>query len=280
MVTSADAVEVTAPRANDKRTDPDGGQRMRFSSAILAPWARKTPQISEVLPLQYLHGLSSGDFVPALAQFVGACTGLSAPVITKLTQTWQAEASAFMTRDLFGVHYVYLWVDGIHLGIRLGEGKLWLLVMIGVRADGCVELIGHADGCRESAESWADLLRDCARRGMRAPVLAVGALKAKRKGGQAQPTPRPRRSVVCRGHRCWRHRPDRTAVSWSRRRHAGSARRREARRKAHGSRARHHGLASGWWPVRRRPRRTRRLSKWPVPAELALDLRDPGIVTG
>ena len=185
MVTSADAVAVTAPRVNDKRTDPDSGQRMRFSSAILAPWARKTPQISEVLPLQYLHGLSSGDFVPALAQFVGACTGLSAPVITKLTQTWQAEASAFMTRDLFGVHYVYLWVDGIHLGIRLGEGKLWLLVMIGVRADGCVELIGLADGCRESAESWADLLRDCARRGMRAPVLAVGALKAKRKGGQA-----------------------------------------------------------------------------------------------
>jgi Transposase, Mutator family len=69
VVTSAGAVEVTAPRVNDRRTDPETGQRMRFSSAILPPWARKTPQVSEVLPLLYLHGLSSGDFVPALGQF-------------------------------------------------------------------------------------------------------------------------------------------------------------------------------------------------------------------
>ena len=71
MLTSAGAVEVTAPRVNDKRTDPATGERMRFSSAILPPWARKTPQVSEVLPLLYLHGLSSGDFVPALGQFLG-----------------------------------------------------------------------------------------------------------------------------------------------------------------------------------------------------------------
>jgi putative transposase len=79
-----------------------------------------------------------------------------------------------MARDLSGVDYVYLWVDGIHLGIRLEEDKLCLLVMIGVRADGRKELVALADGYRESAESWADLLRDCARRGMRAPVLAIG----------------------------------------------------------------------------------------------------------
>ena len=70
--------------------------------------------------------------------------------------------------------YVYLWADGIHVNIRLEEHKLCLLVMIGVRADGRKELVALADGYRESAESWADLLRDCARRGMRAPVLAVG----------------------------------------------------------------------------------------------------------
>ena len=70
--------------------------------------------------------------------------------------------------------YVYLWADGIHVNIRLEEHKLCLLVMIGVRADGRKELIALADGYRESTESWADLLRDCARRGMRAPVLAVG----------------------------------------------------------------------------------------------------------
>jgi transposase-like protein len=174
VLTSAGAVEVTAPRVNDKRTDPATGERARFSSAILPPWARKTPQVAEVLPLLYLHGLSSSDFGPALAQFLGTGTGLSAPVITRLTQTWTAEATAFAARDLSGADYVYLWVDGIHLGIRLGEGKLCLLVMIGVRADGRKELAALADGYRESAESWADLLRDCARRGMRAPVLAIG----------------------------------------------------------------------------------------------------------
>jgi transposase-like protein len=174
VLTSAGAVQVTAPRVIDKRTDAATGERMRFSSAILPPWARRTPQISEVLPLLYLHGLSSGDFVPALGQFLGSHAGLSASVVTRLTEQWQEHASAFMTRDLSGVDYVYLWVDGIHLGIRLAEGKLCLLVIIGVRADGRKELVALADGYREFAESWCDLLRDCARRGMRAPVLAIG----------------------------------------------------------------------------------------------------------
>ena len=174
VLTSAGAVEVVAPRVNDRRVDPDTGERQRFCSAILPPWVRKTPKINEVLPLLYLHGLSSGDFVPALGQFLGSTAGLSAPVITKLTETWKVEARAFSQRDLSGVDYVYLWVDGIHVNIRLEEHKLCLLVMIGVRADGRKELVALADGYRESVESWADLLRDAARRGMRAPVLAVG----------------------------------------------------------------------------------------------------------
>ncbi|MFL6143548.1 MAG: IS256 family transposase [Labedaea sp.] len=174
MLTSAGAVEVTAPRINDRRVDPDTGERKRFASAILPPWARKTPKITEVLPLLYLHRLSSGDFVPALGQFLGSSKGLSAPVITKLTEQWKAEQRAFAERDLSGVDYVYLWADGIHVNIRLEEHKLCLLVMIGVRADGRKEFVALADGYRESTESWADLLRDCRRRGMTAPVLAVG----------------------------------------------------------------------------------------------------------
>jgi len=122
----------------------------------------------------YLHGLSSGDFMPALGQFLGSSAGLSGPVVTRLTEQWQAEQRAFAGRDLSGVDFVYVWVDGIHVNIRLEEHKLCLLVAIGVRADGRKELIALADGYRESAESWADLLRDCKRRGMRAPVLAVG----------------------------------------------------------------------------------------------------------
>jgi transposase-like protein len=174
VLTSAGAVEVTAPRVNDKRTAPDTGERMRFSSAILPPWARKTPQVSDVLPLLYLHGLSTSDFVPALGQFLGSSAGLSSSVITRLTETWKAEAAAFAQRDLSGSDYVYVWADGIHLNIRLEEDKLCLLVLIGVRIDGRKELIALAPGYRESAESWADLMRDCVRRGMRAPVLSIG----------------------------------------------------------------------------------------------------------
>ncbi|TDB84697.1 IS256 family transposase [Actinomadura sp. 7K534] len=174
VLTSAGAIEVKAPRVNDKRVDPVTGERQRFSSAILPPWARKTPRVSEVLPLLYLHGLSSGDFVPALGQFLGSSAGLSGPVITRLTEQWKADQRAFAGRDLSEVDYVYLWADGVHVNVRLEEHKLCLLVVIGVRADGRKELIALADGYRESTESWADLLRDCARRGMRAPVLAVG----------------------------------------------------------------------------------------------------------
>ena len=107
--------------------------------------------------------------LPALGQFLGSPAGLSAAVITRLTETWKAEQRAFAARDLSGADYVYLWADGIHVNIRLEEHKLCLLVMIGIRADGRKELIALADGYHESAESWADLLRDCARRGMRAP---------------------------------------------------------------------------------------------------------------
>jgi transposase-like protein len=172
--TAAGPVAVTAPRVNDRRVDAESGERRRFSSAILPPWCRKTPKITEVLPLLYLHGLSSQDFGPALEQFLGSRAGLSPAAVTKLTETWQAEARTFAARDLSEVDYVYCWADGIHVNIRLEEAKLCLLVMIGVRADGRKELIALADGYRESAESWADLLRDAARRGMRAPVLAAG----------------------------------------------------------------------------------------------------------
>jgi len=174
VTTAAGAVPVRAPRVNDKRTDEVTGERRRFSSAILPAWARKSPQVAEVLPLLYLHGLSSGDFGPALTQFLGSGDGLSAATITRLTGQWQDEATAFNKRPLKDTDFVYMWVDGIHLKVRLEQDKVCLLVMIGVRADGTKELIALADGFRESSESWADLLRDCKRRGMRAPVLAIG----------------------------------------------------------------------------------------------------------
>jgi len=174
VTTAAGAVPVRAPRVNDKRTDAATGERQRFSSAILPAWSRKSPRVAEVLPLLYLHGLSSKDFAPALTQFLGSDAGLSAATITRLTSQWQDEATAFNKRSLSGTDYVYVWVDGIHLKVRLEQDKVCLLVMIGVRADGTKELVALADGHRESTESWADLLRSCRRRGMAAPVLAVG----------------------------------------------------------------------------------------------------------
>ncbi|GAA2394843.1 IS256 family transposase [Gordonia defluvii] len=173
VMTAAGAVPVRAPRVNDKRVDPETGERQRFSSGIIPAWARKSPEVSAVLPLLYLHGLSSGDFGPALEQFLGSGAGLSAATITRLASQWQKEAAAFDDRDITS-DYVYLWVDGIHLKVRLEQEKLCLLVMIGVRADGRKELVALADGYRESTESWADLLRSCRRRGMAAPNLAVG----------------------------------------------------------------------------------------------------------
>ena len=113
VLTSAGAVQVRAPRVNDKRVDEVTGGRRRFASAILPAWCRKSPKVTEVLPLLYLHGLSSKDFVPELEGFLGTDAGLSAATITRLTVRWQDEARAFNQRDLSGVDYVYLWADGI-----------------------------------------------------------------------------------------------------------------------------------------------------------------------
>ncbi len=155
--------------------------------------------MSEVLPLLYLHGPSSGDFVPALEQFLGSSAGLSPGTVTRLTAQWQADHTAFNERDLSTSDYVYVWADGIHLKIRLEQAKAAVLVLMGVRADGTKELIAMADGYRESSESWANLLRDAARRGMHAPVLAVGggALGFWNAVSEAFPS--------TRHQRCWVH---------------------------------------------------------------------------
>jgi putative transposase len=174
ILLGAGAVEVRAPRVNDKRMDEDG-KRKRFKSVILPPYMRRSQKVCEVLPLLYLHGLSSGDFLPALREFFGSEAGLSASTVTRLTAHWQSEREDFMRSDLSKRDYVYVWVDGIHTGVRLGsDDRLCCLVMVGARLDGKKELVAISDGYRESTESWAELLRDLKRRGMRPPVVAVG----------------------------------------------------------------------------------------------------------
>ena len=168
VMTGAGMVEVTAPRVHDRRAGE------RFSSALLPPYLRRSPKVTEVLPLLYLRGLSSGDFGPALASFFGSDAGLSASTISRLTESWQAEHAQWSQRDLSTRDYVYWWVDGLHFRIRLEEDRLCCLVIVGVRPDGSKELVALTDGYRESSESWAELLRDLKTRGLTAPLLAVG----------------------------------------------------------------------------------------------------------
>ena len=173
VTTGVGPIPVAAPRVNDRRIVE--GQRQRFTSAIVPPYLRRSPRLAGVLPLLYLHGLSSGDFREALPALLGPeAAGLSPSTITRLTKSWTAEYEAFRRRDLADRDYVYLWADGIHFTIRLEDERLCALVLIGVRPDGSKEVVALEDGYRESAESWRTVLRDLKRRGMRAPVLAVG----------------------------------------------------------------------------------------------------------
>ena len=170
------AVPVRAPRVNDKRIDEETGARQRFSSKILPADARRSPKVTEVLPILYLRGLSTGDFRPALEGLLGEdASGLSASTISRLCKEWEAHHERFSKRLLSFGRYAYLFVDGVHVSVRLGEDdKLCLLVVIGVREDGTKELLAVEDGYRESTDSWAGVLHDLKRRGLNCPKLVIG----------------------------------------------------------------------------------------------------------
>ncbi len=165
----AGAVQIRAPRVHDRRAEHS------FTSRILPPYMRRSPRLEEALPVLYLRGLSTGDFSEALPVLLGPeAAGLSATTITRLIRIWQEEYGAWRKRSLAGKDYIYIWADGVYFRVRLEEDRLACLVIIGVRKDGTKEVIALEDGYRESEESWASLLRDLKRRGMPAPVLAVG----------------------------------------------------------------------------------------------------------
>ena len=218
IATGVGQVKVVRPRVDDRRVDATTGEREQFQSVILPRWCRRSPKVAEVLPLLYLHGLSSLDFIPALEAFFGASAGLSASVVTRLTVRWQAEREAFLARDLSERDYVYCWADGIHFNLRLEDGRLCCLVIVGVRADGTKELVAVIDGQRESGDDWAELLRDCRRRGMRAPVVMVGdgALGLWRALREVFP--------ATREQRCWVHKVANVLGALPKSVHAGARR--------------------------------------------------------
>ena len=165
----AGTIKVRAPRVNDRRADH------RFTSKILPPYMRRSPRLEEALPVLYLRGLSTGDFSEALEALLGPeAAGFSAGTITRLLQVWQQDYAVWRKRSLKGKEYVYIWADGVYFNVRLEEDRLACLVIIGVLPDGRKEVIALEDGYRESTESWASVLRDLKRRGMPAPILAIG----------------------------------------------------------------------------------------------------------
>ena len=163
-------VGIKAPRVRDRAS------KIRFASAILPPYLRRTKTIEELLPWLYLKGISTGDFSEALASLLGRdAPGLAAATISRLKAVWQDEHTQWERRDLSNKQYVYWWVDGIHFGVRLEEANQCVLVIIGATADGKKELVVLADGFRESEQSWKEVLLDLRSRGLKIdPKLAVG----------------------------------------------------------------------------------------------------------
>ena len=163
-------VAVKAPRARDREGE------IKFRSSILPAYLRRTRSIEELLPWLYLKGLSTGDFSEALAALLGkGAPGLSAATISRLKELWKGEYERWSKRDLTGRNFAYIWVDGVHFGVRLEDASQCILVIIGATADGKKELLAMSDGYRESADSWKELLLDLKQRGLTIdPKVAVG----------------------------------------------------------------------------------------------------------
>jgi putative transposase len=198
ILTGVGQVEVEQPRVHDRRPPAEAE---KFTSKILPPYLRKAKNIEELIPWLYLKGISTGGFSEALAALVGPeAKGLSANTITRLKAVWEKEHEEWNHRSLEGRNYVYLWVDGVHFNIRLGEDRQCILVLLGATSEGKKELIAVADGYRESEQSWKALLLDVKARGLTVdPKLAIGdgALGFWKALPQVYPTTREQR--------CWVH---------------------------------------------------------------------------
>jgi len=154
----------------------EGGERVRFSSAILPRWARRTKSLDALLPVLYLRGVSTGDFQEALTALLGKdAPNLSPAVVGRLTAEWQIEYEHWQARDLSARRYVYVWADCVYLQARMEDHSKCMLVLIGATPEGRKELVGFQVGVRESAQSWRELLVEVKRRGLAiAPEIAVG----------------------------------------------------------------------------------------------------------
>ncbi|HEV2042599.1 MAG TPA: IS256 family transposase [Casimicrobiaceae bacterium] len=168
-------VEVRRVKLRD-RDAGESGKRVRFTSALLPRWSRRTCSLDALLPILYLRGVSAGDFQEALAALLGKdAPNLSPSVIARLKVEWEVEYARWQRRDLSARRYVYVWVDGVYLQARMEPQAECMLVVIGATPEGKKELLGFQVGMRESAQSWRELLADLKGRGLAiAPELATG----------------------------------------------------------------------------------------------------------
>ncbi|MBM3576073.1 MAG: IS256 family transposase [Alphaproteobacteria bacterium] len=201
IMTGIGPVGVRQPRVRDREAGAGDPERIRFTPAILPPYARRSKSLEMLIPILYLKGVSTGDFEEALAALLGKdAPGLSASTIARLKEVWLDEHKRWNERDLSTKRYVYVWADGIHLQARLEDNAQCILVIIGATPEGRKELVGFTDGTRESAHDWRVLLLDLKRRGLSvAPELAAadGALGFWKALGEVWPKTREQR--------CWVH---------------------------------------------------------------------------
>lgn len=169
-------IPVQRPKVRDRAPGVSAETRIRFTSAILPRWARRSKSLDALLPVLYLRGVSTGDFQEALTALLGAdAPNLSPAVISRLTAGWQEEYDRWQRRDLSARRYVYVWADGVYLQARMEPQAECMLVIIGATPEGRKELLGFQVGFRESAQSWRELLVDLKARGLAVPPeLAVG----------------------------------------------------------------------------------------------------------
>jgi putative transposase len=192
-------VEVRRVKLRD-RASGENGERIRFTSAILPRWARRTRSLDALLPILYLRGVSMGDFQEALVALLGKdAPNLSPSVIARLRGAWEADYARWQRRDLSARRYVYIWADGVYLQARMEPQAECMLVLIGATPEGKKELVGFQVGIRESAQSWRELLIDLKARGLAiAPELATGdgALGFWKALEEVSPTTRHQRCTV------------------------------------------------------------------------------------
>lgn len=166
LTVSNGTIELRRPRVR--------GLEARFESRILPLFKRRTPEVSNLLPELYLHGLSCGDFDLALRGLLGEEAPLSASTIARLKEKWHSELGVWKARRLDDLSVVYVWADGVYIKAGLEKNKSCLLVMIAALVDGSKVLLAIDSGHRESTESWSSLLRSLRDRGLRCPKAVVG----------------------------------------------------------------------------------------------------------